>query len=174
MPREYPSLVGCRFERLWVVKRLPNRIQPNGQPRRMWLCLCDCGNARAVPTAPLINGNTKSCGCRRRDTMKTMSGPMCPTWKGGRHEQEGYVLLRATHHPRAKAKNGYVWEHVLVMEQTLGRHLLPGETVHHKNGIRDDNRPENLELWAKSHSPGQRVSDLVAWAKQILERYGDV
>lgn len=40
-----------------------------------------------------------------------------------------------------------------------------------KNGIRDDNRPENLELWTKSQPAGQRVVDLVAWAKEILDKY---
>lgn len=58
------------------------------------------------------------------------------------------------------------------MERILRRPLLPGETVHHKNGIRSDNRPENLELWA--HQPyGQRVGDLLAWARVVLERYED-
>ena len=63
--------------------------------------------------------------------------------------------------------------HRIVMEQMLGRALLPGENVHHKNGIRDDNRPKNLELWVKSQPHGQRVSDMVAWAKEILARYDD-
>lgn len=60
----------------------------------------------------------------------------------------------------------------LVMEEMLGRKLLPNETVHHRNGDKLDDRPENLELWASRHPKGQRVSDLVAFAEEILELYG--
>jgi hypothetical protein len=73
-------------------------------------------------------------------------------------------------HPRASTWN-YVFEHILVMEELLGRHLLPSESVHHLNGVRDDNRPENLELWTRPQPPGIRVTDAVAWAREILARH---
>lgn len=64
-------------------------------------------------------------------------------------------------------------QHRLVMEEQIGRPLLPEETVHHINGVRDDNRPENLELWSTSQPSGQRVVDKVAWARRIIEIYGE-
>jgi hypothetical protein len=64
-----------------------------------------------------------------------------------------------------------VFEHILVAENMLGRHLLDGETVHHRNGVRDDNRPENLELWVRPQPSGIRASDAVAWAREIIKRY---
>lgn len=68
-------------------------------------------------------------------------------WKGGRTQaSNGYVLIRVgTGHHLADIR-GYAYEHRLVAEQKLGRRLLDGEQVHHINGIKNDNRPENLEV----------------------------
>ena len=93
-------------------------------------------------------------------------------WKGGRSKHKaGYVMLRIPDHPRA-GTSGYVFEHILVMERVLGRYVLPDESVHHRNGVRHDNRAENLELWVRPQPNGIRVQDAVAWAREILDRYG--
>lgn len=64
-----------------------------------------------------------------------------------------------------------VGQHRLVMEERLGRPLLPGETVHHRNGVTHDNRPENLELWVTFQPSGQRPEDLLEWADEVIRRY---
>lgn len=73
---------------------------------------------------------------------------------------DGYVIVR-TEDGRS------IGEHRHVMEQHLGRPLVPGETVHHVNGVRDDNRMENLELWYSPQPYGQRVDDLLRYAINV-------
>ena len=81
------------------------------------------------------------------ETMtKSLKGSNNPNWKGGKKKNyAGYILVKSRSHPRCD-KNGYVFEHRLVMEEYLGRILEPTEIVHHKNGVKNDNRIENLVL----------------------------
>ena len=59
----------------------------------------------------------------------------------------------------------------MVMEQILGRKLLDNECVHHRNGNKLDNRPENLELWTEMQPSGQRATDMIKWAEDFIDEY---
>lgn len=82
-----------------------------------------------------------------RETLKgEYRGEKNSRWNGGRiKNSNGYIFIVKREHPLS-SKHGYVLEHRLVMEKKLGRYLTPEETIHHINGIRDDNREENLCL----------------------------
>ena len=84
--------------------------------------------------------------------------------------KSGYVWLHRPDHPNANGQ-GKLYEHKLVMAKKLGRPIRKGEEIHHKNGIRGDNRLENLELWISKHPRGQRVTDLLEWAHHIIDTY---
>lgn len=108
--------------------------------------------------------------CSHKCSSDAISGKNSPNWKGGRIATRGYVRISTKGHPRA-TKQGYVYEHIIVMEKILGRLLKKHENVHHINGVKDDNRPENLELWTTSQPKGQRVEDKLKWAREIIKTY---
>ena len=83
-----------------------------------------------------------------KNSGKFPIGSSHPRWKGGRFKvKSGYVYVKDPAHPFPNKPYGYVLEHRLVMEKHIGRYLNPEEVVHHINGIKDDNRIENLMLF---------------------------
>lgn len=154
------DLHGQKMGKLSVLSRAENHSRGHAR----WNVRCDCGTEKVmlgyVIRRALSEGRTPACGvgfCRANKPKE-------------RNLKRGYVRVKDPSHPNANDW-GWVYEHVKVMSGLLGRPLKRTETVHHKNGLRDDNRPENLELWTKSHPSGQRVEDKVSWAMEILRLY---
>lgn len=87
-------------------------------------------------------------------------------------DSNGYRLVWAPGH-NAASRYGGNWapEHRKIMSDVLNRPLTDKENVHHINGVKTDNRLENLELWVSSQPSGQRPHELVAWAKGIIKEY---
>jgi hypothetical protein len=154
------NLIGRRFTRL-IVDQLSTKKHGTAY---CWLCVCDCGSVSRVRGWELINGRVRSCGCLAIEMTKGRSGTKSPVWKGGRNNTgKGYITINVG--------GKIVSEHRYIMESHLGRPLLSHETVHHRNGIRDDNRIENLELWSTAQPAGQRVEDKIQWCLEFLAQY---
>lgn len=127
----------------------------------IYVACVDCGKKRWVL---LHGGRPRSIRCHKCGN-KLNRGVNSHRWKGGRQvTEQGYILVRVYpedfFYPMANSE-GYVAEHRLIMAKSLGRCLQPWELVHHKNGVKDDNRIENLKLTtvgshSREHSRGYR------------------
>jgi len=127
--------------------------------------------------------NTEYCSqsCKKLGTFRKfkglpVKGPRKHIRGTGHITKTGYRVI-SKNHPNARMRSpssgkGQIMEHTWVMSNHIGRPLFKHETVHHINGIRNDNRIENLELWSSSHPYGQRIEDKIEWAKQFLNDYG--
>lgn len=145
----------------WQQKKSGQELRPVRKPGKRACDFKGCG--REVKSLGLCQAHY-----RQSRLGKNLRPLQIPTYRY--RTAEGYIRVRDPSHPNSDSL-GRVLEHVRVMAEKIGRPLLPDETVHHINGVRDDNRPENLELWVSRHPKGQRVTDQVAWAREMLTRY---
>jgi len=162
--RDYSGSDGyCKFHRQRVLRTGdPGPVDLIPHRERNW------SRASEKPTCE-VNGceykavNGVHCAMHRARLLKTgdVGGParIRRNFGDGHLNRQGYLIVRGA------------LEHRTVMAAHLGRPLTPEENVHHINGVRDDNRLENLELWNTSQPSGQRVPDKVAWAIELLELY---
>lgn len=112
--------------------------------------------------------------CQKSNTPVVFTELREVALKGSGHiDKEGYKIIFISSEEAVRYNNGvrYMSEHRYVMAKHIGRALEGVENVHHKNGLRSDNRIENLELWTTYQPAGQRVKDMVAWCEEYLEKY---
>jgi hypothetical protein len=124
---------------------------------RTTTCECGCGCATKRARRFLQGHNAHA----RFVAQNTSPEFRARKWKGGRHKHDqGYVLVYVgRNHPMAKS-NGYAYEHRLAMSEAIGRVLKPEEVVHHINGVRDDNRLENLILFESHEAHARHHAEL--------------
>ncbi len=146
--------VWCR--KIGVAERLKGKKKNSPKTGEDIACKV-CGKKFYAHKCEVKRKNKMYCSveCRNKDPNATVKqkGHLCHSWKGGRQKVQGYIYILSHDHP-FKNSGGYVAEHRLVVEKHIGRYLDQKESVHHINGIKDDNRLENLQVVARSPHVG--------------------
>jgi len=148
--------------------------------KRIWHACEDCGKERWVDylKGKPVALKCRACSCKvNQRKFPNRFGENNPSWKGGKFQgSDGYCYIlvnnddffypMASHKKKNNTSGHYVSEHRLVVAKSLNRCLLPWEIVHHKNGIKNDNRLENLQLLptANQHMPS------IKWQTEINKR----
>lgn len=123
------------------VERIHKSGKRKGETAKRYgkIIICkNCGENCFATDGNIKKGNGRFCSKECASQLKNN-----PNWKNGRRHHQGYIQFKQLHHPNVDY-NGYIFEHRLVVEKQIGRYLKPTEEVHHRNGIKDDNHPENL------------------------------
>lgn len=157
------------MDKLRVCKTCLRKFKPSSRHLDCPICRSLKKRHQCVACGKMVWKNSTLClsclGLKNR-------GEYNVNWTGGKHlTSQGYIVILQRDHPRAKSNGGYVFEHILKMEEKIGRYLEKGENIHHINGLRNDNRIENLELWVKPQMAGIRVEDAIKWAHEIINKY---
>ena len=138
-------------------------------------------NTRRFPAGAVLEKQCEYCGSAVRRFRSQFNGrTFCSRECRQKHRTKnaarqitssGYVKVFIGRGLPGADSHGHILEHRKVIQDFLGRPLLPNENVHHRNGDRTDNRLGNLELWNRSQPPGQRVEDKLAWARALIAQY---
>lgn len=140
---------------------IDNQYSINGEMNIERICEI-CQTKEMIPSVYLrrkiIKGRLSGSRCQSCHYNKERS----TRWKGGKTKAGEYVSILVESTEKGQHKTKYALEHRVIMERLIGRPLYPYENVHHLNGIKTDNRPENLELWVQSQPSGQRKSEGLA------------
>lgn len=157
------GLCGMHYKRL-LKRGDVNTVLPSGNFAKQPICAIENCNKKHVALG--------FCQSHYRDFKAFCDRHKNPVDWGSysKRSDKRYIDVYIPSHPMC-SKQGYVKEHRLIMEEIIGRYLERHENVHHKNGDRTDNSPENLELWSVRQPKGQRVEDKVEYAIEILRLY---